>query len=324
MGVPVVTCPGETFASRHGMSHLVNAGVEGTIARDLNDYVEISVSLATDLARLKELRAGLRERVAGSNLCNGKRFAADLGAVLREVWKEWVQKETPSESAATGDSLLDSLAIPWTGVRTEDKVPLPAKKVLNVGGYSKQIALPSIYDGWDHVLLDIDPKCNPDVLCDARDLTTRPAGEFDAIYCSHNLEHYYRHDVPKVLAGFLHVLKEDGFVQIRVPDLAELMKTVVDRGIDVSDVLYQSPAGPITVLDVLYGYGTEIENSGSDFFAHKTGFTEKSLIEALKQARFAITFTGRGNLEILAYAFKNWPTDEATTLLGLPKVDRPQ
>lgn len=324
MGVPVVTCPGETFASRHGMSHLVSAGVEGTIARDLDDYVEIAVSLANDLSRLAGTRAGLRERVASSNLCNGKRFAAELGAVLRQVWKEWLETETKPQQhpAATGNSLLDSFAVPLAGVQLSP-VDLPARKVLNVGGYSKEISLPSAYNGWDHVLLDIDPKCNPDVLCDARELTSRPAEEFDAIYCSHNLEHYYRHDAPKVLAGFLHVLKEDGFVQIRVPDLAEVMKTVIERGLDVSDVLYQVGDRPITVLDVLYGYGVEIEQSGSDFFAHKTGFTEKSLIEALKQARFAITFTGRGNLEIVAYAFKNWPTDYAISLLNLPKVDRP-
>ena len=35
MGVPVVTCPGETFASRHSLSHLSNVGLTETIARDL-------------------------------------------------------------------------------------------------------------------------------------------------------------------------------------------------------------------------------------------------------------------------------------------------
>ena len=139
--------------------------------------------------------------------------------------------------------------------------------------------------------------------------------------CSHNLEHYYRHDVPKVLAGFLHVLKDDGFVQIRVPDLGELMKTVVQNGLDVDDFLYQSPSGPISVLDVLYGYGVELEQSGCDFFSHKTGFTEKSLIETLKRSRFAVTFTGCGNLEIMAYAFKNRPTPSVLAALNLPPFE---
>ncbi len=91
------------------------------------------------------------------------------------------------------------------------------------------------------------------------------ASQFDAVYCSHNLEHYYRHDVSRVLAGFRHVLNSDGFAEIRVPDLADLMQTVVRRGLDVDDLLYQSPAGPVTVRNVLYGLGTEIERSGNDF-----------------------------------------------------------
>ena len=60
MGVPVVTCPGETFASRHSLSHLSNVGLTETIARDLDEYVELAVSLAGDLPRLAALRAGLR------------------------------------------------------------------------------------------------------------------------------------------------------------------------------------------------------------------------------------------------------------------------
>ena len=75
MGVPVVTCPGETFASRHSLSHLSNVGLTETIARDLDEYVELAVSLAGDLPRLAMLRAGLRRRMAASPLCDGKRFA---------------------------------------------------------------------------------------------------------------------------------------------------------------------------------------------------------------------------------------------------------
>jgi hypothetical protein len=29
----------------------------------------------------------------------------------------------------------------------------------------------------------------PDIVCDARELTTLEEGLFDAVYCSHNLEH---------------------------------------------------------------------------------------------------------------------------------------
>ena len=90
MGVPVVTCPGETFASRHSLSHLTNVGLTATITDNWDKYVELAVSLADDLPRLAALRADLRERMAISPLCDGKRFAANLVAVLREVWERWV------------------------------------------------------------------------------------------------------------------------------------------------------------------------------------------------------------------------------------------
>ena len=192
------------------------------------------------------------------------------------------------------------------------------KKVLNVGGNSKEIPLPPEYAGWEHVLLDIDPRGSPDVVCDARELSTLPGSTYDAVYCSHNLEHYYRHDALKVLAGFIHVLKADGFAHIRVPDMGDLMKVVVNNNLDIDDFLYQSPAGPITVRDVIYGYGVEIERTGNDFFAHKTGFTQKSLMAILQQSGFAFVFAGVGNLEVVALAFKNKPSEYAAKLFKLP------
>ena len=72
----------------------------------------------------------------------------------------------------------------------------------STSGYSKTVAIPAHYAGWEHVLLDIDPGSGADIVCDARRLDTLPPAQFDAIYCPHNLEHYYAHDVPKVVAGF--------------------------------------------------------------------------------------------------------------------------
>ncbi len=191
------------------------------------------------------------------------------------------------------------------------------KQVLNVGGNDRSIPLPPIYDGWNQVLLDVDPAGAPDVLCDARELASLPAATYDAVYCSHNLEHYRRHEVPIVLAGFLHVLKPEGFAMVRVPDVGELMRVVGKRDLDVDDVLYQSPAGPITVHDVLYGYHVEIERSGKDWFAHKTGFTRKSLGRALHGVGFAHVLMAAGNLELAAFAFTQAPSAETRRALGI-------
>src|SRR3954470_24564590 len=106
------------------------------------------------------------------------------------------------------------------------------KRVLNVGGNAADIPLPPQYAGFEPLRLDIDPAVKPDVLCDGRELTRLAAGQFDAVYCSHNLEHYYRHDVPKVLAGFLHVLKPGGFAHVIVPDIEEVMRIAVENRLD--------------------------------------------------------------------------------------------
>src|SRR5437899_1031194 len=150
------------------------------------------------------------------------------------------------------------------------------KSVLNVGGGSKAIPIPSHYQGWRHILLDIDPKGECDIALDARLLHTLPPFSYDAVYCSHNLEHYHRHHGLEVLRGMHHVLKPEGFLEIRVPDVGEVMRLAIQNQLDLDDVLYHSPSGPILLRDVLWGYHVEIERSGRDYYAHKTGFTLKS------------------------------------------------
>jgi hypothetical protein len=185
----------------------------------------------------------------------------------------------------------------------------PLRSVLNVGGGSKQIPIPGHYRGWRHVLLDVDPKGSPDLVCDARELTRLPPAQFDAVYCSHNLEHYYRHHGQQVLRGFLHVMKPEGFAEIVVPDLKAVMRKVVNDGIELEDVLYRSAAGPITVRDVIYGWGKQIESSGVDFYAHKNGFSPATLRQFVQDAGFGTVIVGERPeaFEMRALAFPGNP-----------------
>ena len=89
MGVPVVTLPGRTFASRHSLSHLSVTGLEELVAQDADDYVRIVCRLGADRRSLKTLRSGLRDRVASSPLCDGRRFAHHLENLLRNLWRDW-------------------------------------------------------------------------------------------------------------------------------------------------------------------------------------------------------------------------------------------
>ena len=69
MGVPVVTFTGERFCSRHSSSHLINAGLSELVAPDVTGYIDIACELASDLERLENYRASLREQCASSPLC---------------------------------------------------------------------------------------------------------------------------------------------------------------------------------------------------------------------------------------------------------------
>ena len=95
------------------------------------------------------------------------------------------------------------------------------------------------------------------------------------------------------------------------------MQETVARGLDLEDTLYESPGGPVMVLDVLYGHGVQIERSGQDFFAHKTGFTRKSLLAALQRAGFSLMFNTLSRLEVDALAFKGTPDPATRALLGV-------
>jgi protein O-GlcNAc transferase len=95
MGVPTLTLPGETFASRHSASHMSNVGLQDWIATNVTDYVELAFSKAQDIDALATLRDSLRARVKASPLCDAPRFGQSLNKALRYAWQEWCSGAPP-------------------------------------------------------------------------------------------------------------------------------------------------------------------------------------------------------------------------------------
>jgi hypothetical protein len=184
-------------------------------------------------------------------------------------------------------------------------------KLLNVGGNSKDILIPVYYNGWEHHLLDIDPRGNPDICCDAVLLKDKKKykGRYDSVYCSHNLEHFYLHKAKDVLKGFFHVLNENGFCHIRVPHIMNVLRKVVCYNMDLTDTLYTVTGGPITSFDVLFGWQLQVRESGNDYFAHKSAFTPKMLHNELINAGFPYVYIQECDYELRAYAFKQEPSN---------------
>lgn len=146
-----------------------------------------------------------------------------------------------------------------------------SKRILHVGCGTEHI--PEWLDG-DEVRLDIDPAVKPDIVAPMTDMGA--IGAFEAIYCSHALEHLYPHDVPMALAEFLRVLRPGGVVLIFVPNLEYARPT--------NEVLYESPVGPITGFDLFYGYTPWLKENL--YMAHHSGFIGATLRAALEKAGF--------------------------------------
>jgi predicted O-linked N-acetylglucosamine transferase (SPINDLY family) len=97
MGVPVVSLVGDRHVARVGASllHAIGRGEWCAVTRD--DYVNAAVGLATDLARLAEIRGGLRGELRRSALLDHAAQAERFGATLREGWRAWCASVRPVE-----------------------------------------------------------------------------------------------------------------------------------------------------------------------------------------------------------------------------------
>ena len=89
MGVPVLTKKGDRFVSHQGETIAQNAGLSDWIAQDEDDYVAKALDFTSDLAALTNLRAGLRQKMMSSPLCNAARFARHFEETLSEIWDNW-------------------------------------------------------------------------------------------------------------------------------------------------------------------------------------------------------------------------------------------
>lgn len=102
MGVPVVTRKGLIHASRVACSLLHQVGLDDLVAENENEYLEKAVELAADPERRVALRSALRERMAGSPLCDARTFTHHFEQALRFMWKSWCRK---SERIGNRDAL---------------------------------------------------------------------------------------------------------------------------------------------------------------------------------------------------------------------------
>ncbi|THF64147.1 O-linked N-acetylglucosamine transferase, SPINDLY family protein [Pseudothauera rhizosphaerae] len=93
MGVPVITLKGDNWIGRQGASLLSALGRPEWIAEDEDGYVAEVLALCRAPAELARIRAGLRDEMAASALCDAGRYAEEFGNGLRERWRAWCAEQ---------------------------------------------------------------------------------------------------------------------------------------------------------------------------------------------------------------------------------------
>ncbi|MBI5137998.1 MAG: tetratricopeptide repeat protein [Nitrospirae bacterium] len=101
-GVPVLTCPGATFAGRVAASLLSAAGLPELIAPDPDAYRATALALATEPERLDALRERLK---SASPLFDPDGFARAVEAAYGAMWARHRARRAPATLAITPEML---------------------------------------------------------------------------------------------------------------------------------------------------------------------------------------------------------------------------
>jgi predicted O-linked N-acetylglucosamine transferase (SPINDLY family) len=86
-GVPVLTCAGDTFASRVAGSLLHAVGLPELVTHDLHDYEALALELVSNPARLQALRDKLADLSPTAALFDVSNYTRHIEALYTEMWR---------------------------------------------------------------------------------------------------------------------------------------------------------------------------------------------------------------------------------------------
>lgn len=171
------------------------------------------------------------------------------------------------------------------------------KVFLNIGCGQSHISKTNPYfKDWKEVRADLY-RDDVDLKCDLVDMSQIADKTFDCVWASHVVEHQYWHEMPKVFENLMRIIKDDGFVIVKVPDVGAIADRIKDGLLEPIPQLYG-----LAPIDFLYGMRMRVENDPLGEI-HKTCFTMKSMEMIL--GSFGIkAFLSDYNYEITAVLYK--------------------
>jgi predicted O-linked N-acetylglucosamine transferase (SPINDLY family) len=95
MGVPVLTCAGNTFAGRVAGSLLGSLGLDELVCASPGDYEALALRLAREPALLAAVRGKLARNRTTSALFDTDRFRLGIEAAYAAMWERWQRGEAP-------------------------------------------------------------------------------------------------------------------------------------------------------------------------------------------------------------------------------------
>lgn len=95
MGTPMITLRGSNAMQRQGAMILSHLGLEHLIAGTPDQYVEYALCLASDRARMAELRSTMRARFSRSVLTDAAAVTRQAESEFRLMWRDWCRRSTP-------------------------------------------------------------------------------------------------------------------------------------------------------------------------------------------------------------------------------------
>jgi protein O-GlcNAc transferase len=99
MGVPVVTCPGESFAGRVAASLLQAIGMGELVTASLDEYERLALRIAQEPALLKELAERRQRNRTSHPLFDTDRYRRNLESAYQRMWQTWQEGGAPESFA---------------------------------------------------------------------------------------------------------------------------------------------------------------------------------------------------------------------------------
>lgn len=97
MGLPVLTLIGNSFQSRIGASLLYSVGISELIAKNLKEYEDLAVELATNKEKIFSIKEKLKNNVMKESQLNARLFTQNLEKAYAEMFNNYSKGILPQD-----------------------------------------------------------------------------------------------------------------------------------------------------------------------------------------------------------------------------------